>query len=83
MWAEAEQAVSLADSVTKRAQSELGLGSSPRANQASVNANDGSLIGTALHAYAVLRGNELLKIHDDFEDARSLADGCQMKTKGG
>ncbi|MXY06506.1 MAG: hypothetical protein F4220_17975 [Gammaproteobacteria bacterium] len=46
------------------------------------SADDGSLIGTALHAYAILRCNELLEICDNIEDARSRADGYQAEDEG-
>jgi len=42
----------------------------------------GSLIGTALHAYAILRGNELLEIHDSFADALPQAEGYQTEDEG-
>lgn len=46
------------------------------------NADDGSLIGTVLHLYAILRGNEPIDICDHVEDARSRADGYQAEDEG-
>lgn len=46
------------------------------------NADDGSLVGKALHAYAILRGNELLEIHDSFADALPQAEGYQTEYEG-
>ena len=45
-------------------------------------ADDGSLIGTALHAYAILRGNVLLEIHDSFADALPHAEGYETEDEG-
>ena len=45
-------------------------------------ADDGSLIGTALHFYAMLRANEVIDLCDNVEDARSRADGYQAEDLG-
>ena len=49
---------------------------------ACIKEDDGSLVGTALHAYAILRGNELLEIFDSAEDALWRADGYKDENEG-